>query len=133
VHLDNGQHRRAVFARCRHQGLNALKQLYWPRHIAFCAIIYKCNIAENANVPATPNKVWQAKASAHQPLDLVNLPTEQTPNNGLAPPLDASIATQSHPFVKSSNYILQSNSLPSTRYRKARVDKMGKNSKIMTA
>gem|GEM_PF-4435887 len=25
VHFNNGQHRRAVFARCRHQGLKALK------------------------------------------------------------------------------------------------------------
>ena len=133
VHFNNGQHRRAVFARCRHQGLKALKQLCWPRHIAVCAIIYKCNIVENANVPVTLNKVWQAKASARQPPDLVNLTTQQTPNNGLAPPLDASIATLSTSSVKSSNHLLQNHSSPSTLSRKAKVDKMAKNSKTMIA
>lgn len=133
MHFNNGQHRRAVFARCRHQCLKALKQLCWPRHIAFRAIIYKCNIAENANAPATPNKVWQAKASARQPPDLVNSPTEQMPNINLAPPLDASIATLSTSSVKSSNYISQNYPFPSTLSRKAKADKMAKNSKTMTA
>ena len=132
MHLDNGQHRRAVFARCRHQGLKAPKQLCWTRHIAICAIIYKCNIAENANAPATPNKIWQPQASARQPPDLVNLTTQQTPNIDLAPPLDASIATLPTSSVKSSNYILQRHPFPSTLSRKAKVDKMAKNSKTMT-
>jgi len=61
------------------------------------------------------------------------LTTQQTPNNGLAPPLDASIATLSTLSVKPSNYILQNHPIPSTLSRKAKADKMAKGSKTMTA
>jgi len=83
-------------------------------------------------MPVTLNKVWQTQASARQPPDLVNLTTQQTPNNGLAPPLDASIATLSTLSVKSSNHLLQNHPSPSICYKNARVDKMAKNSKTMT-
>ena len=83
--------------------------------------------------PVTPNKVWQTQASARQPPDLVNSPTEQMPNIDLASNLDKLKSTWHTSPVKPSNYILQNHPSPSTLSRKAKADKMAKNSKTMIA